>query len=389
MQALAITDKGLEKIALLEVEELTEVKGNSRECAVVFNCKSYENLFKFCYFAQSVERVLLLFASFEFKESKDLLSKLGEALARIKFKEWFDKNTTFKVECKRLGEHKFGSSTVEKALGEKIILKVKKELGFIPKADMETPDLIVYVFINSNQAYLGVDLAGRDLSKRQYRVFSSPGVINANLSYALARIGGCDSKKKFIDILCKSGVVCIEAALYLSGMSINYYSKEFAFKKLKPFKKKDWDEFFKKLDSKANSRKKLDILGLDSMLRNVEAAKKNSKLAGVNKVINFSKMDVEWLDTKLNKASVDIIASRVPCPSKHTPESAVKKLYKELFYQAEFVMKKGGTIALITESASTLKKMITKDFKLEKELELWAGQQKYFVIVIKKITKKK
>jgi len=386
MKALAITDKGLEKIALMELDELIKVKGKevkAEEYVIIFNCKSFQDLFKYCYFAQSIERVLLLFEDFEFKDYNDLLAKTQASLKNIDLKEWFNKDKSFKVECKRIGEHRFGSQTLEKELGETIILRVKNELGFMLKASMESPDTIIYVFVNNNKAYVGIDLVGRDLSKRQYRIFSAPGIINANLGYALVRLSSYSPEKRFVDVMCKAGVICIEAALYVSGLSVNYYSKDFAFKKLKPFLKKDWDAFFKKLDSKSKLNK-LYILGLDSMLRNVEAAKKNSKLAGIDKIISFSKMDVEWLDTKLDKESIDIIASRIPCPSKHTAESTVKKLYKELFYQAEFVMKKKARMVLLTEKAKLLKEMITKAFKLIKEDELWAGKQRYEVMIIEK-----
>jgi len=383
IKACAITDKGIEKIALLELDELIKAKGKAEECAVIFNCKFYEDLFRFCYFSQSIERVLLLFNHFEFKEEKGLLQKLDTTLTKPVLKEWFGKKLTFKVECKRIGEHSFGSSTVEKGLGEKIVLKVKKELGFTPKVNLESPDIIIYVFINNKTAYLGIDLAGRDLSKRQYRVFTSPGVVNANVAYALIRLAGYSLKKRFIDVYCKSGNVCIEAGLYASKVSVNYYSKEFAFKKLKPFEKKDWEGFFKKLDS-SKKTSKLYITGYDSLLKNVEASKKNSKLAGVDKIIGFSKMDVEWLDTKLDKASIDLVASRIPCPSKHTAKSTVRKLYKELFYQTEFVMKKAGRMALLTEHAGLLKEMITPGFKLIKEDYVWAGKQRYEFVLLEK-----
>ena len=383
MQACAITDKSLEKIALLELDELIGVKGKAEEHVVLFDSNSYEALFKFCYFSQSIERVLLLFNKFEFKSLSDLLSKSESALKKIRLADWFSKNTSFKVECKRIGEHKFGSQSVEKDMGEKIILEVKKQLGFTPKANMESPDVIIYFFLNNNKAYFGIDLTGRDVSKRQYRVFTSPGVVNANLAYSLIRLAGYSPSKKFIDVVCKSGNVCIEAALYASRLSANYYSKEFAFKKLKPFEKKDWEAFFKRLDS-SKKTSKLDITGFDSLLKNVEASKKNSKLAGVDKIINFSKLDVEWLDTKLDKESIDILASRIPCPSKHTAKSTVKKLYKELFYQAEFVMKKKGKMALLTEHTGLLREMVTPGFKIIKEDELWAGKQRYEFVLIEK-----
>ena len=385
VRACAITDKGLEKIALLEVEELLGVRGRAEERVVIFNCKSFQDLFKFCYMSQSVERVLLLFSDFKFRDYDELLAKAEAAFKKSVLNEWFEKDKSFRVECKRIGEHAFGSQAVEKSLGKKIIFKVKKEVGFMLRASMESPELTIYVFINNNKAYVGVDLIGRDLSKRQYRVFSAPGMINANLAYAIIRLSNYSPRERLVNVLCKEGVVCIEAALYASGLSINYYSKDFAFKKLKPFENKDWDEFFKKIDSKRKKLSKLNILGLDPLLRNVEAAKKNSKLAGADKIISFSKMSIEWLDTKLDKESVDIIVSRLPCPSKHTSEAAMKTLYKELFYQAEFVMKKGGKLVFLTEHAWLLKKMLPPKFKLVKEDELWAGKQKYEVIIINKL----
>jgi 23S rRNA G2445 N2-methylase RlmL len=200
------------------------------------------------------------------------------------------------------------------------------------------------------------------------------------------RLSGYNPKKnqKFVDVFCKSGVVCIEAALYAADLSINYYSNDFAFKKLKPFAKKDWEVFFKNIDAKAKLEK-IDITGSDPVLRNLEASKKNAKLAGVDKLINFSKIDIEWIDTKKDEKSIDIVASRIACPSKHTREADVRKLYKELFYQLEFVMKRKARLALLTENISLLKEMATKDFQIMKEEELWAGEQKYQFALLEKI----
>jgi 23S rRNA G2445 N2-methylase RlmL len=382
----AITDKGIEKIALLELDEIIKAKGNPEECAVLFECKDYDQLLTFCYKSQSIRRALILFGSFTFKNQEELNAKSGESLKKTKLKEWFSKENTFRVECERIGEHDFGSQTVEEAIGEKVIEQVKQELGFKPKVSMKSPDTKIYVFINNNKAYFGIDLAGRDLSKRNYRIFSAPGIINANLAYALVRMSSYspEKKQKFVDVFCKSGVVCIEAALYAANLSVNYYAKDFAFKKLKPFAKKDWEAFFKSIDSKARLEK-LDIIGSDPLLRNLEASKKNAKLAGIDKLINFSKIDIEWLDTKKDEKSIEIVASRIACPSKHTREADVRKLYKELFYQLEFVMKKKAKLALLTENTSLLKEIIIKDFRIIKEDELWAGEQKYQFVLLEKV----
>jgi len=381
----AIADKGIEKITLLELDEIINTKGKVEEGVVLFECKDYEPALTFCYKAQSIKRVLVLFSSFAFKNQDEIEKGIDAGLKKINLADWFDKEKSFRVVCERIGEHSFGSQTIEEVVGEKIIKAVKKKLNFNPSANMKVPDTIIYVLIINNKAYFGIDLAGKDLSKRNYRIFSAPAIINANLAYTLVRMSSFarDKKQKLVDVFCKSGVVCIEAALYAANLSINRYSKDFAFKKLKIFAKKDWENFFEAIDSSAKIEK-LGIIGSDPMLRNVEASKKNAKLAGVDKIINFSRIDVDWLDTKRDEKSVDIMASRIPCPSKHASESDMKKLYKELFYQAEFFMKKGGKMAFLTENTILLKEMITQDFSLIKEDELWSGKQKYQFVMLEK-----
>ena len=53
----------------------------------------------------------------------------------------------------------------------------------------------------------------------------------------------------------------------------------------------DFDKFNSKFD-------KANIFAFDSQFRHIDAAKKNSKIAGINKNINFSRTEIEWLDTK-------------------------------------------------------------------------------------------
>lgn len=384
VKACAITDKGIEKITVLELDEIINAKGRVEENVVVFESKDYESLLRFCYLSQSIERMLVLLAEFEFDKEEDLLAKAEAELKKTRFEEWLEKEKSFKVVCERRGEHAFTSQGVEEAIGACIITLSKETLGFSPGVSMDCPDTVFYVFINQNKAYIGIDLVGRDLSKRKYRVFSAPGIINAKLAYALVRLAGYSKKDKMIDLFCKAGIICIEAALYTSHKSINYYFKDFAFKKLKPFLTKDWEAFFKTIDSEA-VMEQLDITGMDSMLRNVEASKKNAKLAGIDKLISFSRMDVEWLDTKLDKESVSCIISKIPCPSKHLNEAEARKLYKELFYQADFIMKKKGRLALLGENLGILKKIMKTGFKIVKEDELWAGMQRYDFVMIEKV----
>ena len=41
------------------------------------------------------------------------------------------------------------------------------------------------------------------------------------------------------------------------------------------------------------------------------ASKKNAKIAGIKDWIEFSRIELEWLDTRVEKNSIDIIATQL------------------------------------------------------------------------------
>ena len=194
IKALAICDKGIEEVVKIELNELIHLKTDMKidERAVIFSPKSYDDLFKFCYLTQSSERILLLFDKINFKDYEDLIHKLIQSLKKkhSMLKDWFEKDTEFRVECKRVGEHDFTSHVVEKDFGAKVFDELAKVFGVEPKVNLENPNIIIYVFSSDNKAYYGIDLIGRDLSKRQYRIFAHAADINSCIAFSISKLTG-------------------------------------------------------------------------------------------------------------------------------------------------------------------------------------------------------
>jgi 23S rRNA G2445 N2-methylase RlmL len=379
----AVTDKGIEKVLAGDITKLAKGKIVSEDnSCVVFEAKD-EAAFKFCYYIQSADRVALLLASFEFSDFDDFLEKAKNNLKDVELKGFFEESATYKVDCERRGEHDFNSSYLEQELGGVFTELVNGSLGFEPKVEFKRPDTNIYVFVNNNMAYIGVDLAGRNLDKRHYRIFTAPGVVNSKVYYSMVVLSGYTKKKKMVDLFSKAGVLAVEAALHANNISASQYNKDFAFKKIPKYKSNDWDGFFKKLDSEKKSDK-LHITGYDPILRNLEAAKKNAKLAGADKIISFSKLDLEWADIKLDESTVDIALSRIPCPSEHHSENQIRKVYEELFHQAEFFLKEKGKLCVLSEKLGLLKEMLTDEFKVVEEHSLFGGKQGYDFLVLER-----
>jgi 23S rRNA G2445 N2-methylase RlmL len=107
-------------------------------------------------------------------------------------------------------------------------------------------------------------------------------------------------------------------------------------------------------------------------------AKKNSKIAGVDKKIGFSRMNIEWLDTKFDKDQIDKIVAKMP--SLQQKES--NEIYNEFFYQAEFILNNKGKIVMIGDK-DQIKKFSSKyNFKISDERSIFSGKKEYEIFVL-------
>jgi putative N6-adenine-specific DNA methylase len=343
MKGLAITSRGIEDISALEIKELINCPCEIKDSCIIFQAKSFDNLALLCYKAQSVDKILLLLSSFECK-------KLNE-IEKISLSKW--KNKSFRVSCSRL-DCDLDSQEICSKVGE--LIKIKK-------VDLNNPDTIFHIHIVNNTCYLGIDFSGAELHKREYRIFTHSKALRATIAYSLLRIADIRKKDTILDPFTGSGTIPIEAALYLTEFPVNYYNKDkFAFLKFHDFD-------FEKI--KCNNVKPT-IYGYDSFLGHIMNAKKNAKIAGVHKLINFSRVEVGWLDTKFEKESIDKIITQPP-----TSRKDMEKIYNELFYQAEFILKKDGKIILISKELDKLTKSAAKyKFKLADEISVYSGKAK-------------
>ncbi|MDP7180371.1 MAG: THUMP domain-containing protein [Candidatus Woesearchaeota archaeon] len=379
MKALAITSKGIEDISADEIKELINAKTEIKDSCIIFEPKKLEDLALLCYKAQSVDKILFLFNHFNFNE-KDLLDKLEKEIKKLDLSEWLDKNATFKVACRKVNESLTSEELCAKT-GEMIINKIKKEKNYNQEVDLNSPDVIFFIYIHKDECYFGIDFSRIELNKRTYRIFTHQSSLRGTIAYSLLRIADCKEDQTIVDPFTGSGTIPIETALYLSKFPINYYSKDkFAFLK---FKKINSEKVFQEADKKRKTDK-LNLYGYDSFLGYITNAKKNAKIAGTHKLINFARIDVEWLDTKFEKETIDRIIAQPPKIT-NLNKKDIEKVYNELFYQAEFTLKKDGKIVLISETIDSLKKYAEKHkFRIKEQRQVYSGKAPMIVVTFER-----
>ncbi|MDP3765173.1 MAG: THUMP domain-containing protein [Nanoarchaeota archaeon] len=371
MKGLIITSKGIEETACIEVKDLINVDCKSEEGCVVFEFKDFKDLCLLCYKSQSADRVLCMIGNFEFK---DFFEELKRFIEKTDFGDWATKYKDFKVECIRVGNHDFNSVDVESKTAGLLLSRYKKI-----KVDIKNYKVIFLAYIVNNKCYFGVDFAGFELNKRAYKIFLHPNSLRGTIAYALVRESGFDKGDVMLDPFSRDGVIAIEAAFYASGFPNNYYKKDrFAFVKLDLGI--DSDKFFRYVDKKIK-KPKAEIYSFDHLFKYVDYSKKNAKIAGVDKFVNFSRTELEWLDIKFKKKSVDRIITNPPT----SKNANLGKIYNEFFYQIEYILKDDGAIALITRMPEFVKKHAEKhNFVVQKEKEVYSGEQLLKIMLLKK-----
>jgi 23S rRNA G2445 N2-methylase RlmL len=177
MRIISICHPGTEDICATEIREYCSVDTELHESAVIFDAPE-KVVLQYCYFSQASIRILGFLGYTKFESLEHLI----EFAKKISLAGWAKKDTSFKVECTRIGEHDFTSETLQKDLGEVFYEKDKL------KVNLSNPDMIIYVYIHDNNCYLGVDMAGFDLSKRDYKMFAPPESLKGTIAYSLLRI---------------------------------------------------------------------------------------------------------------------------------------------------------------------------------------------------------
>ena len=250
------------------------------------------------------------------------------------------------------------------------------------KVDLKNPDFNIELEEFDGEFFLSLDLSG-DLSKRDYKVFNNPLSMKGTTAFGVLMLTGYTKGKSLLNPFCNSGTLEIEAALFDNNISPRFYNKDFPLTRLNV----DKDLIFKDVDSHVKSEK-LDITAADPLMRNITAARKNAKIAGIQKQITFSRVDIDWVDIKFKKDSVDKIVTQPPQLTQNTNPKDVEKMYDNLFYQAEYILKKSGSVTLISPSTALLRKSAEKyKFKVNHERKIMHGKTEMEIAVFVKDSK--
>lgn len=226
----AKTLKGLEPWLARELESLgaTGVKAVNR--GVNFS-GGRSMLYKVNVASRLALRVLLPITTFRVTDEKSLYRNI----LKIDWSEYLDNKMDFAVDAVVFSRIFKNSHFVSLKVKDAIADQFRDRTGLRPSVNIQDPDLLINVHIAENDVTVSLDSSGGSLHKRGYRTRNYEAPLSEVLAAGMVMISGWKGERPFIDPMCGSGTIAIEAAMIAAGIPPGIFRKQYGFEKWKDF----------------------------------------------------------------------------------------------------------------------------------------------------------
>jgi 23S rRNA G2445 N2-methylase RlmL len=169
-----------------------------------------------------------------------------------------------------------------------IVDRIHEQCGRRPNSGPERDRTVVHLYWKDAHCSVYLDTTGEPLSRRGYRKIPLGAPMQETLAGAIVLATGWNGTTNFINPMCGSGTLAIEAALIGLDRAPGLFRGNFGFMHLKEFHEIRWNELREKARKESKRSLSGKIIATDISAHAVEAAKKNATTAGVEHFIEFS-----------------------------------------------------------------------------------------------------
>lgn len=287
-------NKRLSSYLQSEVEELGFITKRTFSTGVELHC-SLNDCIKLNLNLRYASQILYSIKSFTAQNPEDLY----QAVVAINWEELIDFNgyvsITSNVNNPTISTPLFANLKVKDAIADKI----KARKGLRPNSGSELKQTVVHLYWQDDQAEIYFDTSGETLSKHGYRKLPGKAPMLEALAAAVIHASKWDGKTPFVNPMCGSGTLAIEAALIASNRKPGLYRMNYGFMHILGYDKQVFYNERRLLKEAVLKTIPAKIIATDISSEAVHAAKINAQTAGVKQLIEFGVCD--FADTKIPK----------------------------------------------------------------------------------------
>ena len=294
-ELIAKTFMGLENVL---AQELTQLGANNVRIGrrMVSFTGDKEMMYRANFQLHTAIRILKPIAHFKAKSAEDMYDEVK----KIDWSKYILDGKTFSVDSVVYSDEFRNSRFVTYKVKDAIVDQFREKTGTRPNISVSNPDIRLNIHIAEDQATLSLDSSGESLHRRGYRQESVEAPLNEVLAAGMILMTGWKGDTDFIDPMCGSGTLPIEAALIARNISPGVFRKEFAFEKWPDFDKDLFDEIYN--DDSQEREFTHHIYGYDIDMKCVNTANLNIRAAGLSKDITIQQADFKNFEKPAEKS---------------------------------------------------------------------------------------
>ncbi len=353
-QYFATVARGLEEIAAQELTNLGAENVKIEFTGVSFT-GNQETLYKINLWSRLIFRVLMPIHTVKANDP----DQLHYHVKQINWLDYFSPEETFCVNCtgknKNLNHSHFSALQIKNA----IVDQQREETGKRSYIDIENPDFFISGHIIENRCIISLDSSGNSLHRRGYRPAMGIAPLKETLASALLDIAEWNPNLTFLDPLCGSGTLPIEAGLKSLNIAPGLYREQFAFQKWQDYDENLWNKLIQEAKDQQKTEFLAPIFGSDNDEEILGQAKINAKISGLSSLINFQQIELSEIEAP---SDTGILICNPPYGERIGDEKELESLYKLLgdTFKQKF---KGWNCFILTGNKNLAKKIGLKAAK--------------------------
>jgi len=249
-----------------------------------------------------------------------------------------------------------------------IVDRIKEKKDIRPNSGADANKTVIHLYWKDENADIFIDTSGETLAKHGYRKIPGKAPMLEALAAGVVMSTKWDQKSPFINPMCGSGTLAIEAALLATNRRPGLYRMNYGFMHIMGY---DEQEFFAErriLKDQVIKNLDLKIVASDISEDAVEVTRRNAKTAGVDTLITFEVCD--FADTPVPQEENGVVVFNPEYGERLGVHSQLELTYKRI---GDFMKKecKGYTGYIFTGNPDLAKKI---GLKAARKLEFYNGK---------------
>lgn len=333
------------------------------------------------FYLRTANRVLFLINQFAADSTDELYLQLKN---KIEWSEFIDVNGYFSIQS--FADHPSINNTmfVNQRCKDAVVDYFNEKYKSRPSSGSERNKTVFFIHWKEKIVSIYLDTSGESLSKHGYRKNSFLAPLQESLASSLILASRWDKSSHFINPMCGSGTLAIEAALIATNRANGLLRSNYGFMHFKGFDEKFYQEERKKANEIVKKKIPFRIIATDNNPKAITAARQNAMTAGVHQLIEFNVCD--FAETEIPNGN-GVVMINPPYGDRIGEEEDLEFLYSGI---GDFFKRKcnGFTGYVFTGNANLAKKIGLKtkrkiefyNAKIEcrlLEFELYGGTRKF------------